>query len=165
MENKVPMLTTAMITLYSNDPVRIHHFMKVYSFAKSIAENEQLGVNMRQCIEAAALVHDIGIHAAEKKYKSTAGSYQEKEGPPIARAMLMTIGFPPRIVERVCFLVGHHHTLNEIDGIDYQILIEADFLVNALEEHMSTKAIKNFRDNYFKTETGINYLNEMYNLD
>ena len=59
-------LTMAMITLYSGDPKRIQHFMKVYAFAKMIAEEEQIGAKQREVIEAAALVHDIGIHAAEK---------------------------------------------------------------------------------------------------
>ena len=63
-------LTMAMITLYSGDPKRIQHFMKVYAFAKMIAEEEQIGAKQREVIEAAALVHDIGIHAAEKKYRS-----------------------------------------------------------------------------------------------
>ena len=36
-------LTMAMVTLYSGDPKRIQHFMKVYAFAKMIAEEEQLG--------------------------------------------------------------------------------------------------------------------------
>ena len=59
-------LTMAMVTLYSGDPKRIQHFMKVYAFAKMIAEEEQLGAKQREIVEAAALVHDIGIHAAEK---------------------------------------------------------------------------------------------------
>lgn len=66
-------LTMAMVTLYSGDPKRIQHFMKVYAFAKMIAEEEQLGAKQREIVEAAALVHDIGIHAAEKKYRSAAG--------------------------------------------------------------------------------------------
>ena len=32
-------LTMAMVTLYSGDPKRIQHFMKVYAFAKMIAEH------------------------------------------------------------------------------------------------------------------------------
>lgn len=59
-------LTMAMVTLYSGDPKRIQHFMKVYAFAKMIAEEEQLGAKQREIVEAVALVHDIGIHAAEK---------------------------------------------------------------------------------------------------
>ena len=130
MDAKINELVTAMITLYHDDPKRIHHFMKVYAFASAIAQSEQVNALLQTRIEAAALVHDIGIHAAERKYRSAAGAYQEKEGPPLARAMLMTIGFSDSLIDRVCFLVGHHHTYTEIDGIDFQILVEADFLVN-----------------------------------
>lgn len=59
-------LMLAMITLYSGDPKRIQHFMKVYSFTKMIAKEESVSIKHRESIEAAALVHDIGIHAAEK---------------------------------------------------------------------------------------------------
>ena len=35
-----------------------------------------------------------------------------------------------RVTERVAYLIGHHHTYDKIEGMDYQILVEADFLVN-----------------------------------
>ena len=37
------------------------------------------------------------------------------------------------MIRRVEYLVGHHHTYKDIDGLDYQILVEADFLVNILK--------------------------------
>ena len=80
MDAKINELVTAMITLYHDDPKRIHHFMKVYAFASAIAQSEQVNALLQTRIEAAALVHDIGIHAAERKYRSAAGAYQEKEG-------------------------------------------------------------------------------------
>lgn len=43
--------------------------------------------------------------------------------------------------ERVAYLVGHHHSPAQIDGIDYQILIEADYIVNASESGYSQQAI------------------------
>lgn len=79
--------------------------------------------------------------------------------------MLMTIGFSDSLIDRVCFLVGHHHTYTEIDGIDFQILVEADFLVNAREEKMTKKAITHFRNVYFQTETGKQYWDETYGLN
>lgn len=164
MDSKINELITAMITLYHDDPKRIHHFMKVYAFASAIAHSEQVNAQLQLRIEAAALVHDIGIHAAERKYRSAASIYQEKEGPPLARAMLSAIGFSEPFVDRVCFLVGHHHTYTEIDSIDFQILVEADFLVNAGEEKMTKKAIIHFRNVYFTTETGKQYLDETYGL-
>ena len=36
-------------------------------------------------------------------------------------------------IARVAYLVGHHHTLRGIDGIDYQILIEASAAVGAYD--------------------------------
>jgi hypothetical protein len=41
--------------------------------------------------------------------------------------MLGRLGFGAALVERVCYLVGHHHTYTNIDGPDYQILVEAGF--------------------------------------
>ena len=43
-------------------------------------------------ILSAAYLHDIGIHEAERKYQSTAARYQEEEGPPIAREILIKLG-------------------------------------------------------------------------
>ena len=43
---------------------------------------------------------------------------------------LSKLGYDKKIIERVSYLVAHHHTYNEIDDVDYQILVEADFLVN-----------------------------------
>ena len=157
-------LTMAMVTLYSGDPKRVQHFMKVYAFAKMIAEEEQIGSKQREIIEAAALVHDIGIHAAEKKYHSAAGEYQELEGPPIARAMLMALEFSPAVTNRVCELVAHHHSYDTIDDVDLQILVEADFILNAYEDGLPKRSIKSFRDKIFQTETGIHYLNEIFSL-
>ncbi|MGN0591896.1 MAG: HD domain-containing protein [Ruminococcus sp.] len=161
MEKLSAELAEAMIAYYHGDAKRIHHFMKVYAFAETIAVSEQVNAKRREIIEAAALVHDIGIHAAEKKHKSAAGCYQEIEGPPIACAMLMQIGYSSSVVDRVCFLVGHHHSYQAIDEIDFQILVEADFLANVLDEGMKAKAVREFRDRYFKTETGITLLNHI----
>ena len=47
-------------------------------------------------------------------------------------------------VERITWLVTHHHTYTNVEGMDYQILLEADFLVNAGESEYSKQAIENF---------------------
>ena len=118
-----------MISYYSGDPKRIQHFTKVHSYAKLIGEREQLSPEELYILEAAAYTHDIGIKPAEEKYGSSAGKLQEQEGPAVARGMLMRLGFAENVIERVCYLIGHHHTYTGIEGRDYQILVEADFLV------------------------------------
>ena len=67
--------------------------------------------------------------------------------------MLHKLGFEPEISERVQYLIAHHHTYNNIDGIDYQILIEADFLVNMYEDNVSNEAVLN-TDNIFRFKYG-----------
>ena len=123
-----------MISYYSGDPKRIQHFTKVHSYAKLIGEREQLSPEELYILEAAAYTHDIGIKPAEEKYGSSAGKLQEQEGPAVARGMLMRLGFAENVIERVCYLIGHHHTYTGIEGRDYQILVEADFLVNLYED-------------------------------
>ncbi len=89
---------------------------------------------------------------------------QEKEGPALAEQMLSELGFEKDVIERVSFLVGHHHTYTGIDGLDYQILVEADFLVNLFEGNTDTAHIRATYDNIFRTETGKKICREMFGL-
>ena len=59
-------------------------------------------------------------------------------------------------------LIGHHHTYDQIDGIDYQILVEADFLVNLAEEQSSKETIESVKNKIFKTKTGIWLINKIF---
>ncbi len=151
-----------MIEFYKNDPKRIQHFTKVHSFAKLIAESENIDAETLYILEIASLTHDIGIKIAEKKYNSCNGKLQEQEGPKIAQEMLSNLGFKSTIIERVCYLIGHHHTYENIDGIDYQILLEADFLVNLYEDNSSENTVKSALKNIFKTKTGIEICKKIF---
>lgn len=143
-----------MIAYYDGDPKRIQHFTKVHSYARLIGIGEELDDASLFILEAAAYTHDIGIRVAEEKYGRCDGKLQEQEGPIIAQKMLSQLGFENYIVERICFLIGHHHTYDNIDGLDYQILVEADFLVNLYEDDAGNRAIDKAYKRIFKTETG-----------
>ena len=151
-----------MIKLYRGDPKRIQHFCKVHSYARLIAEMEKVDHDTLFIIEAAALTHDIGIHLCEEKYGNCNGKLQEKEGPDIAKKMLSDLGIDDVISDRVQYLIANHHTYTNIDGIDYQILVEADFLVNMHEDSLSADAIEAAYNNIFKTETGKRICKEMF---
>lgn len=99
-----------MIRLYSGDPMRIQHFCKVHSYAKLIAEMEHVDASTLFILEAAALTHDIGIHLCEEKYGSSNGKLQEKEGSAIAEKLLKELQFEENVIERVKYLIAHHHT-------------------------------------------------------
>jgi predicted metal-dependent HD superfamily phosphohydrolase len=154
-----------MITLYAGDPKRIQHFCKVHSYAKLIAELEGVAQDMLYILETAALTHDIGIHISEEKYGDCNGKHQEEEGPALAKKLLDELGFEDEVSDRVQYLIGHHHTYTNVEGIDYQILIEADFLVNLYEDNASKEAVMNVYNNIFKTETGRRICREMYGID
>lgn len=153
-----------MIEFYRGDPARIQHFVKVHSFAKLIGEEEHLEEKTLYILEAAAYVHDIGIRPAEAKFGRCDGKLQEQEGPAEAEKMLKSLGFEQDVIERVSYLVGHHHTYTDIDGMDYQILVEADFLVNILEDGLAKEAALQAYQNIFKTESGKNICQEMFAL-
>ena len=161
MINKLHM---AMIELYHGDTKRIQHFCKVHSYAKLIAEMENVDAKTLFILETAALTHDIGIHLCEEKYGNCNGKLQEKEGPAVAEKLLEDLGFSGEVSERVQYLIAHHHTYNNIDGIDYQILVEADFLVNMYEDELSEEALQNAYRNIFRTETGKKICREMYDI-
>ena len=157
-------LHLAMIELYSNDAKRIQHFCKVHSYAKLIAETENVDKKCLFIIETAALTHDIGIHVCEEKYGNCNGKLQEKEGPAIAKKLLEKLGFDKDVSDRVQYLIAHHHTYDNIDGIDYQILVEADFLVNIMEDGLTNEAALKAYHNIFKTAGGKMICREMFDL-
>lgn len=153
-----------MISYYSGDVKRIQHFVKVYHFAKLIGEMELLDEDTQFILETAAIVHDIGIKEAEKKYGRSDGKLQEQEGPGLIEQMLRKLGYDREVIMRVCYLVGHHHTYQNIDGLDYQILVEADFLVNMYEDKFAKGAIEKVFEHIFKTEAGKQICKMMFAL-
>lgn len=150
-----------MIAFETGCPGRVQHFLKVFEFSRIIADAEGLTGDEREILEVAALMHDIGIRPCEEKYGYCTGKMQEEEGPAHAREMLKDIG-NETLTERVCWLIAHHHTYNEFDGLDYRILIEADYLVNAYENHAGKEAILMMRDKIFRTDMGKRLLDTMY---
>ena len=151
-----------MIGYFGKDIVRINHALKVYTFARNIALFENLSEQQFRVLEISSILHDIGIKVSELKYGSSAGNYQELEGPPVALKLLENFSLHSDVIERVSFLIGNHHSYEKINGIDFQILIEADFLVNIFEDNYTTDQIETVKIKYFKTKTGIKYITSIY---
>ena len=143
-----------MMEFDEGDPKRIQHFLKVHSLARLIGVGEELDDTTLFILEAAAYTHDIGIRPAMEKFGKCDGKLQEQEGPIYAQHMLSEVGIENYMIERICYLIGHHHTYTNVEGADYQILIEADFLVNLFEDEASMQEKSSVYRNIFKTETG-----------
>lgn len=151
-----------MILLSRGNRHDINHFLKVHAFARLIAESEGLPPAERETLEMAALLHDIACPLCREKYGRADGKSQEREGMPLAERFFEGTDVDEATRRRVVYLVGHHHTLDAIDGLDYQILVEADYLVNADEANLPESNIIHARDKIFKTKCGQELLASIY---
>lgn len=141
------------------------HFLKVWAYARTIGLSEELDPKTQKILELAAIAHDIACPLCREKYGNTNGKYQEQEGGPLARAFYQDYGLSEEELDRIVYLVAHHHTYTGVDGRDYQILLEADFLVNADESSMAGDAIRAFRDRVFRTGTGLALLQDLFSQE
>lgn len=162
MDNRIAKVASAMMQKNRGDTRRIEHSLKVYAYARSLGLAESLGAKSLEILELTSLLHDIGIHVAEMKYGKCSGPDQEVEGPPIAREILEELDFSTEIIDRVCFIISKHHTFTAVDGIDFQLLVEADFLVNSTEDNLSDHQITHFAKNIFRSESGFLYLKMLF---
>ena len=146
-----------MIAYSDGNKHDIAHFLKVYTYARMIGEMENLTERKQEILEIAAVIHDIACPVCRVKYGNTNGSNQEKESPELVENFLKDVEIDDEMKERINYLVSHHHTYTNVDGLDYRILLEADFLVNADESEMSENAVETARERVFETNTGKNY--------
>ena len=157
----VSQIMEKMISFSQGNIHDIDHFIRVWTYAKTIGELEKLDKATQFILEVSAMVHDIACPLCREKYGNTNGKYQEKESEPIVREFLKDAGLNQEQMNRVVFLVGHHHTYSDIQGIDYQILVEADYIANATENGYSRQNMLNFMDRVMKTESGKRVLSKI----
>lgn len=138
---------------FGDDQKRITHALLVLENAQEILAKE--GGNPRVAL-AAALLHDIGIREAERKHGSASGSYQETEGPPIARKIMEELHLNEETIEEVCTIVGCHHRGMDTESPEFRIVWDADWLVNLPEEYPNAgpEDLKRKIGKIFKTKTG-----------
>ncbi len=167
MENRTETMTISrilvkMIDYSAGNRKDINHLMKVHSYARIIGKGEGLSEELQKITEIAAIVHDIACPLCRIKYGNTNGKYQEAEGPALTESFLADTGLTREEIARIAYLVGHHHTYEGVEGLDYQILLEADYLVNADESGYSRENILHMRDTVFQTKTGTALLESIY---
>ena len=140
----------------------INHFMKVYAVAKCIGEKEGLPARAQLLLETAAIIHDIACPLCREKYGQAPGKLQELEGEALSRDFLSVLNIPVDITNRIIWLVTHHHTYSDVTLPEHRILLEADYLVNADESAYSKENIQSAKAAFFRTNTGIAFLDSIY---
>lgn len=155
-------LAALAVAYDAGDPRRVQHLMKVYAYSRLIGRSEGLDARTQNILEAAAILHDIGIHEAERKHGSNGGKWQEIEGPAVAAPLLAQTGADADENARVQWLIAHHHTYDAGEDTDFRILLEADFLVNAYEDALPQDACRTAGERVFRTATGCSFLRKMF---
>jgi HD superfamily phosphodiesterase len=142
-----------MKKVFGADQKRINHALTVLDYAEKLQIVEG---GDPLVVKAAAILHDIGIHAAETKHGSSSGKYQEIEGPPIARAILQNYDLSDETTDHICKIIANHHSAKDIDTIEFKIIWDADSLVNIPEDFAGAgeEKLRQIIDKTFKTCKG-----------
>lgn len=151
---KIAEIMKKMIDFSDGNIHDIDHFIRVWTYARTIAQLEGLDADTQYILKVAAITHDIACPLCREKYGNTNGKHQETEGAPMVRSFLRDTGLTEAQIDRVAFLVGHHHTFTDVHGSDYQILLEADCIANASENGYERRNVENFIQKIMWTESG-----------
>jgi len=119
-------LIAEMRELFGDDRKRISHSLKVLSFAEEILKHE---TGDPLTVRAAAILHDIGIHDAEKIMKK--------------------LKIHDEVIEHACRIID----AKDIDTTEFRIIWDADWIVNIpdLDENNILELIeRTFKTGYGK---------------
>jgi HD superfamily phosphodiesterase/predicted RNA-binding Zn-ribbon protein involved in translation (DUF1610 family) len=157
MKNRAEILKDKLLhdieLLFGDDHKRIEHAKKVMGYTQELLKKEEGDWHI---LMPASILHDVGIRVSERKYGSAAGHLQEKEGPGIARKLLLKLGLNLKHIDEICDIIAHHHTPGVINTANFKILYDADSLVNMEEvvQNKDTEKIRKMIDKQFLTRTG-----------
>jgi len=158
-------LIREMKKYFGDDQRRIEHALQVTNYAENLIKLYQKKDINSEVILYSAILHDIGIHQAEKKYNSVAGRYQEIEGPPIAKKILEKFDIDQEIIYEVCQIIGHHHSPKAIQSNNFKLLYDADWLVNLPEEYNledNKKPLAEIIDKLYLSDIGKNLAKDLF---
>lgn len=142
-----------MCEVFGEDGKRIDHALRVFRYASAIAEKE--GADL-EIVDAASILHDIGIREAEKKHQSNAGKFQEMEGPGIAEPILNELGYDDQKKDAILDIIANHHSAKGRDCLEFRCVWDADWLVNIPDDHPDSppEILKRKFSGIFRTSHG-----------
>jgi hypothetical protein len=86
------------------------------------------------------------------------------EGPAIAKEILERLSVQKEMINEICDIIGHYHSPREEETLNFQVLYEADWLVNIEEEGVSKerKKVEELIGKVFRTVTGKQLAEKLY---
>ena len=133
---------------HHGDMVKVQHFVRVYTLAKTIGELEKLNEEEQEYLELAAVVHNVG----------------GEDPVPTVRDILKSCGVEDDVNMRVCHIVGNMENYEHISSLDHQIFIEARMIVEFKEHGASSDDIVRFAEKRFITNYGKMFLKRAFDV-
>lgn len=153
MNQNVDIVAKAMKDYHHGNQLKVQHFIRVYTLAKTIGELEKLPSITQEYLEISALVCDIDGLDFTQSPQSTC-----------ARSLLISNGIDPEVIDRVCYIVENFSNFEHITGLDHQILLEAEAIVYFKEKSVPRLEIIKFANDHFMTNYGRAFLKKAFNI-
>jgi hypothetical protein len=157
MQNKVRSIKEKLLQFleehFGADIKRVEHAKNVLKYAEDILMAE--GGDSHIVIPA-AILHDVGI----KEHAEDHG----RAGADIARKLLLKHGFQMDHIDEICDIILHHDIQDEAGRKNYEIIFDADWLVNFEDEihDLDEENIELKIDTKFLTSTGKDLARKIY---
>jgi putative nucleotidyltransferase with HDIG domain len=145
---------------FGQDVKSINHAINTAKYADEILRIE--GGNPI-VVFGGAYLHDSGKKNSKEKYGSSANEFHEKEGAEVAREILIKLNVPRGLIDEICDIISHHHHPKSNETLNFQIVYEADCLVNiesGFSNEMGERRKVDLKN--FKTKTGKRLAEELF---
>ena len=114
----VSQIMCKMIAYSQGNHHDINHLMKVYAYARTIGVCEGVSRREQEIIEIAAILHDIACPLLQRKIRKYQRKIPGEGGDWFWRGSFWRTVACRRIWRNaLSILVGHHHTLTDVDGM------------------------------------------------
>ena len=102
----------------------------------------------------AALLHEVGAKAAERKYVDKDPKYLAVETTQVAEKIMKDVDLDADTIEKVCNIIGCLHGEEDNDSIEAKILWDADTFVNLSGEYkeLGPEKLEAYIKTAFKTD-------------
>lgn len=133
---------------HHGDPMKVQHFVRVYTLAKTIGELEHLTEEEQLDLELAAIVHGV----------------EGEQRIPVVRDILLECGIGETAAMHVCHIVENAENYEHISTLDHQILIEAKLIVDFKEHDTPADDIVRIAEERFITHSGRLFLKKAFQV-
>lgn len=165
LEYRVQQTMKRMIDYYAAcDSTQIAHTLCVHEYTRMLAMRERYDERKRGLLEIAALLHDIGCPSAKWKYGDSLPIHQQQEGMCIAADWFASdpSWLDTQEAQWVVDVVGAHHNAVQAEVLGFEVLYEADLIVNLFEGYYPVDYADVYYHKMVRTKSGKQLFRQLF---